>query len=161
VTIFQHAPITWTGDTVANPACLNQEIKEKMDDIDNLIQAGDLKPTARDSAPAGWLLCDGAAISRTTYAALFTAIGTKYGVGDGSTTFNVPNLKGKVPIGLDSTDSDFDDRGKTGGEKISALSHWIGDITLGGGYNANFLSGSSLTHNNLQPYVVINWLIKY
>lgn len=42
--------------------------------------------------PAGWLLCDGAAVSRTTFAALFTAIGTTYGAGNGSTTFNVPQL---------------------------------------------------------------------
>lgn len=51
------------------------------------------------SAPTGWLLCDGAAVSRTTYAILFAAIGTTWGVGDGSTTFNVPDLRGRAPIG--------------------------------------------------------------
>jgi hypothetical protein len=50
-------------------------------------------------APTGWLLCNGAAVSRTTYATLFTAIGTTYGAGDGTTTFNVPNLQGRFPIG--------------------------------------------------------------
>jgi microcystin-dependent protein len=51
------------------------------------------------AAPTGWLLCNGAAVSRTTHAALFTAIGTTYGVGDGSTTFNVPDLRQRFPLG--------------------------------------------------------------
>ena len=50
-------------------------------------------------APTGTLLCDGSAVSRTTYAALFAAIGTTWGVGDGSTTFNLPDLRGRAPIG--------------------------------------------------------------
>jgi microcystin-dependent protein len=58
--------------------------------------AGVLLPFGGTTAPAGWLLCDGAAVSRTTYAALFAAIGTTYGVGDGATTFNVPNPAGRV-----------------------------------------------------------------
>ena len=52
------------------------------------------------SAPAGWLLCDGTAYSRTTYATLFAVIGTGYGTGDGSTTFNVPDFRGRMPIGV-------------------------------------------------------------
>jgi len=51
------------------------------------------------SAPTGWLLCDGSAISRTTYAVLFAVISTSYGAGDGSTTFNVPDLRGRIPVG--------------------------------------------------------------
>ncbi len=53
------------------------------------------------STPTGYLPCDGAAISRSTYADLFSAISTSYGVGDGATTFNVPNLEGRFPIGYD------------------------------------------------------------
>lgn len=49
------------------------------------------------SVPSGWLLCNGQAVSRTTYASLFSVIGTTYGTGDGSTTFNVPNLEAKFP----------------------------------------------------------------
>jgi microcystin-dependent protein len=49
--------------------------------------------------PSGWLLCDGAAISRSTYSVLFGVIGTVYGPGDGSTTFNVPDLRGRVAVG--------------------------------------------------------------
>ena len=51
------------------------------------------------SAPTGFLLCDGSAVSRTTYAGLFSLIGTTYGAGDGSTTFNVPDLRGRFAIG--------------------------------------------------------------
>lgn len=50
--------------------------------------------------PSGWLICDGRAISRTTFVSLFTVIGTAYGVGDGSTTFNIPDLRGRVAVGL-------------------------------------------------------------
>lgn len=52
------------------------------------------------TAPSGWLLCDGAAVSRTTYASLFSAIGTTFGAGDGSTTFNVPDFKGRTAVGV-------------------------------------------------------------
>lgn len=76
---------------------------------------------AGSSAPAGFLLCDGAAVSRATYATLFSLIGTTYGSGDGSTTFNVPNLKGKFPIGLNGADSDVDSLGETGGAKTITL----------------------------------------
>ena len=52
--------------------------------------------------PGGWLICDGSAVSRSTYAALFSAIGTAFGVGNGSTTFNLPNTLGQFPRGYDS-----------------------------------------------------------
>jgi microcystin-dependent protein len=72
--------------------------------------------------PSGWLLCDGTAVSRTTYAALLTAIGLAYGAGDGSTTFNLPNLKGRFPIGLDSADATIDTLGEVGGLSAVTLS---------------------------------------
>ena len=61
-------------------------------DKDKLVQPGALMDYAMATVPSGWLVCDGQAVSRTTYAALFTAIGTTWGAGDGSTTFNVPQL---------------------------------------------------------------------
>lgn len=73
------------------------------------------------TAPDGYLLCDGGAVSRSTYSDLFTAIGTTYGIGDGSTTFNVPDLKGRVPVGYNSADTSFDILGETGGEKTHQL----------------------------------------
>lgn len=67
-----------------------------------LVPAGAVMPFARNSAPTGWLNCNGAAVSRTTYAALFSAIGTTWGAGDGSTTFNVPDLRGEFVRGWDN-----------------------------------------------------------
>lgn len=93
---------------------------------DQMIPSGMLMPTARVvTAPAvippGWLLCDGSAVSRTQYAALFAAIGTTYGVGDGNATFNLPNLKGKVIVGQDAAQTEFDGLGESGGFKTHTL----------------------------------------
>ena len=60
-------------------------------------------PGIRQDVPDGWLLCVGTAVSRTAYSSLFTVIGTTYGVGDGSTTFNLPDMQGNVPVGVKST----------------------------------------------------------
>jgi microcystin-dependent protein len=62
--------------------------------------AGRIEAYAGATAPTGYLLCDGTAVSRTTYAGLFAVTSTTYGVGDGSTTFNVPDLRGRVPVGV-------------------------------------------------------------
>ena len=91
-----------------------------------------------DTIPNGWLLCDGRAVSRTKYAELFKAIGTKHGSGDGSTTFNLPNPKGRTLVGKDSTDTDFDTLGKTGGRKDNNLQV----ITEGYGLQAGSFSYS-------------------
>jgi microcystin-dependent protein len=64
---------------------------------------GDLKLTARSSAQPAWLVCDGSAISRTVYSSLFAAIGTTFGVGNGTTTFNIPDFRGRGPIGVGNT----------------------------------------------------------
>ena len=66
---------------------------------DSVIEIGAIYGSARSSAPAGYLLCDGSAVSRTIYDRLFAAIGTSYGVGNGSTTFNIPDMRGAVPRG--------------------------------------------------------------
>lgn len=77
-----------------------------------LVPTGTILPFGGASAPDGFLLCDGSAVSRTTYAALFAVIGTAYGAGDGSTTFNVPNGQG---VGLTGAGSqDIGGRTKTG-----------------------------------------------
>lgn len=82
---------------------------------------GEIKMWSAASAPSGWTLCEGAAISRSTNAALFAVIGTTYGAGDGTTTFNVPDFRGRVPVGFDSTQTEFNARGNTGGEKTHVL----------------------------------------
>ena len=64
---------------------------------------GLIEPFAGTVAPTGYLFCDGAAVSRDTYAALFAVIGTTYGAGDGSTTFNLPDMTGRVPLGVSNS----------------------------------------------------------
>ena len=79
--------------------------------------AGIVMPFAGTVEPQGYLFCDGSAVSRDTYAALFAVIGTTYGAGDGSTTFNLPDLTGRVVIGVSGTHA----LGTTGGEESHAL----------------------------------------
>ena len=164
------------------------------------IPAGTIVPWSTETAPANWLICDGAAVSRSTYAALFSVIGIRYGAGNGSTTFNLPNLVGRVPVGRDVSQSEFDVLGETGGAKTHTLtvdqmpSHSHTDtghshgqfITANAGgpairwdyrqdgsaftypqgnntgnSSANITAtGGGQAHNNLQPYVVLTYIIK-
>jgi microcystin-dependent protein len=70
--------------------------------IPQAVPAGVISQFAGASAPSGYLLCDGSAVSRTTYSALFAALDTTYGAGNGTTTFNLPNLQNRVPVGKGS-----------------------------------------------------------
>lgn len=83
-----------------------------------LSQPGDIKASAAKNPTSGWLLCNGAALSRTVYATLFAAIGTAYGAGDGSTTFNLPDLRSRVPRGAPTAP----ELGLGGGEATHTLS---------------------------------------
>ena len=74
-----------------------------LQDIVNRSEVGAIKPWTKATAPDGYLLCNGGAVSRSTYADLFAVISTTYGAGDGSTTFNVPQLQGKMPQGYDGS----------------------------------------------------------
>jgi microcystin-dependent protein len=142
-------------------------------------------PTA--TAPTGYLLCTGTAISRSTYAALFAVIGTTFGVGDGSTTFNLPNYTNRMPYGTTV--------GATGGSADAVVvSHthtatvtdpghlhaggWVQSGNLSrantdttGSYSntasaltgisvANSTTGVNGTNANLPPYLGINFIIK-
>lgn len=93
------------------PATNNFWAYRKFDDY-----AGVIKAFAGTVIPPNYLLCDGAAVSRTVYAELFDVIGTIYGIGDGTTTFNVPDLRGRVPIGLAASGT-FQPLGVTGGSE--------------------------------------------
>lgn len=89
-----------------------------------LVPPGFIGPYAGTTAPTGWLLTYGQAVSRTTYAGLYTAIGTAYGAGDGSTTFNLPDLRGRAPFGKD------DMGGTAAGRITNAVSGFVA-TTLG------------------------------
>lgn len=89
--------------------------------VDHATISGVISMWGTTTAPTGWLLCDGSAVSRSTYSVLFGILGTTYGAGNGTTTFNLPNLKGKVPVGYNSSETEFDAIGETGGEKTHLL----------------------------------------
>jgi len=74
-----------------------------LQDITNRSEVGTIKPWGKATAPDGYLLCDGSAVSRSTYAELFAVVGETYGAGDGVNTFNVPDLQGKFPQGKSGT----------------------------------------------------------
>ena len=97
----------------------------RMNNIENgiangVVPTGCILPFCGNNAPQGWLLCDGSAINRTTYADLFAILGTNYGEGDNSTTFNLPDMRGKVAVGL-NTNGAFDALGKSVGEETHKL----------------------------------------
>jgi len=157
------------------------------------IPAGILVPFAGSTAPDGWLLCDGSAVSRTTYSGLFAVIAGTYGAGDGSTTFGLPDLRGRMAMGLDNTGGTSanvvtaetaDTLGSTAGEEKHILtedemaSHSHEYDTKQEGYHANVAgndqdlwryvttastenTGGDQPHNNMPPYMALNYLIKY
>jgi len=86
--------------------------------------AGAMLAYGGSAAPSGWLLCYGQAVSRTTYAGLFAAISTAYGTGDGSTTFNVPDLRGRSPFGKDNM-------GGTAASRLTSGVSGVDGATLG------------------------------
>jgi microcystin-dependent protein len=93
---------TFTGTPIAPTAAAGTnttQIATTAFVLANSAPTGGLIMWGTGTAPSGWLLCAGAAVSRTTYSALFAVIGTTFGVGDGSTTFNLPNYTNRVPYG--------------------------------------------------------------
>ena len=85
------------------------------------VPIGVIVPYGGSEPPNDWLLCNGQELSRLEYADLFAIIGTSYGAGNGSTTFNLPDKRGKVSVGLNGNDTDFNLIGKIGGEKEHTL----------------------------------------
>lgn len=150
------------------------------------VPTGVINDYAGVNAPDGWLLCHGQEVSRNTYNNLFNVIGTIYGEGDGSTTFNIPDLRNRVGVGLNESDTDFNTLGNTLGEKTHKLtvaempshSHAIAMSSDGVGYKVERVpfgnttawgnsgepiksTGGGQEHNNIQPSIVLNKIIKY
>lgn len=150
-----------------------------------IIPSGTVEMYAGSSVPTGWLECDGTAVSRSTYADLFTAIGTTWGSGDGSTTFNLPDLRGRAPIGA-GTGSGLTARtlGTTGGAESHTLttsempnhSHQVvtksnatGFGAAGASARANAVSDGTVDtnqtglgnpHTSMQPWAALKFIIK-
>lgn len=180
------------------------------DDISNAVPVGTIHAFAGDvssssNVPDGYLSCRGQAVSRTTYAKLFAVLGTTYGNGNGSTTFNVPDLRGRVIVSQATTGSLFNTRGLTGGSNSATLTvdnlpehnHKLGDkqhnayafnwgtqayatvwingttATAGNATSGNPLytiqnewdntasTGNGESFSIIQPYMVLNYIIKY
>ena len=153
---------------------------------------------AGSSAPTGYLLCDGSTVSRTTYSALFAVTSTTYGVGDGSSTFALPDLRGRAPFGVDAMDNSVGTGGGaasrlTGASTLGAVSGtetqtlsthqipshthtythpWTNAPSNGNSYIAGANSndgnityttaaaGGDSPHQNMPPYIVLNYIIK-
>ena len=113
--------------------------------------AGLIRMYAGGSAPQGYLLCDGSAVSRSTYSSLFNVIGITFGVGDGSTTFNLPDLSGKVPMGNSQTHA----LASSGGSETVALTDLpahIHTVPTHGHENTILATTPSLAHTiSTQP----------
>ena len=112
------------------------------------VPPGAVMPFASAVTPSGWLAANGAAVSRTTYAALFSAIGTLYGIGDGITTFNLPDLRGYFVRGsgknLDNTES-----GAFGQKQLDAFkSHTHGGAITGNGGHSHTVGDIPIVSNN-------------
>lgn len=128
------------------------------------LPVGVILPFPGGSIPTGWVTCHGQALSRSTNAELFAVIGTVYGAGDGSTTFNVPDLRGRLVSGRDNM----------GGTAASRLTQGVlggNPNTLGGSGGSESLTTQSVTlsgsgtnvvtsSSNLQPTIILNFIIK-
>jgi microcystin-dependent protein len=126
-----------------------QSVKAYVDTNTGSSPAGSLIAFAGSSAPTGWLLCYGQAVNRTTYAALFAVVGTTYGNGDGSTTFNLPDLRGRAVFGKD------DMGGAAASRVTSGQKHGVDGSTLGaaGGVSEYALVEAELAaHQHTIPF---------
>jgi microcystin-dependent protein len=167
--------------------------KELLQQRQTLIPVGSILSYGGDTAPEGWLIGDGSAVSRLTYRDLFSVYGTKYGAGDGSTTFNLPDLRRRVMVGAggSGTATLGNAVGNIGGAETHTLtvdempghdhdlttyargtaSHTHAEATDPNGTSSDAIPGTNTTaiqstgggqaHNNIQPSLVVNYIIKY
>jgi len=122
-----------TATKLQSAACINGIPFDGSKDI-NATPAGAVQFFAMDTAPVGWLKANGAAVSRTSYASLYAAIGTRFGAGDGKTTFNLPDLRGEFLRAYDEGRGVDDGRqlGSRQSDTVQRMTGEIGDITFVG-----------------------------
>jgi microcystin-dependent protein len=168
---------------------MNTNISSLLNSINSKssLPSGTVTSFAGNNAPKGWLLCNGETVSRETYKNLFEIIGTIYGNGDGTTTFTLPDMRGKVSVAA-GTGAGLTNRvlGAVGGEEnhsltineipshthtydkqngvqnidapnaigITAADEIISSVNSGA-------TGGGAAHNVMQPYIVLNHIIKY
>lgn len=174
---------TFDGETTFNGAAtFNGPVN--FENQDSILPVGTMLLYGDSSAPDGFLRCDGAAVSRGVYSKLFAVIQTNYGVGNGTTTFNLPNFLGRVPVGY-GLGSGLTEREI--GDSFGAETHELTadengphthDVPQGGGnaradgntpggglaqrgQQTTSVSGLGDPHNNMQPSLVVNYIIKY
>ncbi len=160
---------------------------------ERFIPTGTVVPFSAETIPQGYLLCQGQAVSRETYAALYAIIGTTYGAGNGSTTFNLPDLKSRIPVGMQTGDEYFGTLGKADGSTQQDLSSGFGNfngdinrvafatnpspvgllacnrhsLPLEKFENIQLDTATKVLQTNgkqattVQPYVTMNYIIKY
>lgn len=147
------APRTWVTSEFVTAAQLNTHLRDNMLSV---VPVGVVLPYAGTTAPTSlYLICDGSAVSRTTYADLFALIGTTYGAGDGSTTFNLPDMRGRAPWGKGinaAVDTLGDNEGAT--QSIRGPQHYHNVATsgtAGGGFHPPVGSSGAYNPADDQP----------
>ena len=120
-----YTPTAWAnGTTPAVNATNLGHIETKVNELDKG-QAGTVTMFAGATVPSGWLLCNGQAVSRSTYSVLFAAISTTWGIGNGSTTFNVPDMREAAPVGVGTFSAVT---GTTHGTQVAADAYTLGQF---------------------------------
>jgi len=120
---------------------------------------------ATASAPTGFAFCNGQAVNRTTFAELYALVGDQYGAGDGTTTFNLPDLRGRAVAGRDNM-------GGTAANRVTTAGSGINGVSLGAnGGSQSFTTAVEVptdlgtnvvasSNNNMQPTIILNYIIK-
>ena len=138
-----------TADVTVDTLSATTSISVGGSDITALYPVGGMLDYGGDTAPTGWMICDGTAISRATYATLYAVIGTKYGVGDNSTTFNIPDYRNKLPIGASATMV----IGTTGGSVTISEANLPSHLHTIGHSHSTFVGPETASHIHQMDYI--------